>query len=310
MLLRVLLLALPAVIACTIASAAPRIVVSIPPIHSLVANVTAGVGEPALLLRGGASPHDAALRPSQARLVTEADIVVWVGPSIEGFLARPIAAIANGAEIITLERAPGVRLLPARRGGLWAHEHDTEHNHASTGQPARHEDHDGHIWLDPDNASAIVEFLADRLSAVDPVNAARYRHNAGATTRRLGRLAGDIEDRLQPVKQRRYLVFHDAYQYFENRFGTAAAGAVSIGPDRKPGARRLLELREFIRHEDIACLFREPQFEPALVRTIVEGTGARIGVLDPMGSGLPPGPNAYFDLMQGLAGNLAACLAR
>lgn len=289
------------------AANAPRVVVSIKPVHSLAAAVMEGVADPALLLAGAGSPHAYALRPSDAQALQEADIVFWIGEDLEGFLARPLQALARKARLVALHEADGVRLLPGRESGGWqAHAH-TQPDHADAHEH-QHESADMHIWLDPRNAQAMVRAIARTLSEIDPRNRERYAANASLLHERLPQLDRELQDRLTPVKCDPYIVFHDAYQYFENRYDLHAAGALTIMPESRPGARRLYEMRARIVEAGAKCVFSEPQFEPALVETLIAGTGARTGVLDPLGATLAAGPDAYFDLMTQLAEALRGCL--
>ncbi len=294
---------------------APAVVATIAPLHSLVTGVMDGVGRPHLLLPGGASPHSYALKPSDARRLAEARVVFWIGETLEAFLERPLAALAGKARVIELLDAPGLVRLPVREGGVWeTHEDDhakdgTEnHGHAKDGHEA-HKGADAHVWLDPANARAMVAAIAAALAEADPANAGAYAANARAMNVRLDALDTRIAARLASVKERPYIVFHDAYQYFERRYGLRPAGAVTVGSGRAPGARRRVELRARIRDSGAGCVFIEPQFEPRIAQTVVEGTDARIDTLDPLGAALTPGPDAYFALLDGLAEGLARCLA-
>lgn len=321
------------------ARAQPRVVASILPVHSLVAGVMDGVGTPALLVRGGASPHAYSLRPSDARALGEADVVFWVGEALETFLAKPLRSMAADARVVTLLEAQGLRLLPAREGGAWedhaedAHaeagaarghdaapgeRHDEVHaRHMASGVAERHghdagEAHAGinpHVWLHPANARAMVRAIVAALGAADPGHAARYAANGARVEARLDALDAALRERLAPVADRPYVVFHDAYPYLEAAYGLRPVGAITVSPEQAPGARRIAELRDKVRELDAVCVFSEPQFQPRLVRTIVEGTGARTGVLDPLGADLPAGPQQYFRLMNRLAEALAGCLA-
>lgn len=287
----------------TPAWSAPRIVVSILPLHSLVAGVTEGVTEPVLLLRGGTSPHDYSLRPSDIRNLTQADLVIWADPGLEGFLVRTLDALPSRVRRTALIEDTALLLLPARSGGLWEEE-DHDHHHHDHGEP----DHDPHIWLSPENARRIVRHVASLLSAIDPDNALRYGENQGRLLARIDALDLTLKARLEPVTARPYIVFHDAYQYFEASYGLAPVGAVTVNPARPPGARRVRDIRNRILEGGAVCVFSEPQFEPALVRTLTEGTGARTGVLDPVGAALEPGENAWFRLMEAMGDALADCL--
>lgn len=290
------------------AGPAPRVVVSLKPLHSLVAGVMDGIGSPSLLVTGGASPHGTTLRPSEARALSEAALVFWVGPQLEAFLARPLRTLVTGGRVITLTEAPGMRLLPAREGGVWE-AHDSARGGTEGGaRKAREGELDLHLWLDPENAKRIVEIAAAELSRADAANAARYRSNGTALAQRIDALDRELRDRLAPVARRPYVVFHDAYQYFERRYGLNAAGSITVSPERAPGARRLREIREKVATLGATCVFSEPQFEPALVAAVTEGNMSGTGVLDPLGTDLPAGPEAYFALMRGLATALENCL--
>jgi zinc transport system substrate-binding protein len=280
----------------------PSVVASIKPVHSLVAAVMDGVGAPALLVPGSASPHTYSLKPSDARRLAAAQLVFWVGPMYEGFLVKPLAALGGAARVVTLAEAPGVVVLPAREGGVWEEE---AHAH---GAAVHEEEEDGHLWLDPENAKAIVAAAAAALADADPAHEARYRANAARATAALGALDARLGARLAPVAGIPYIVFHDAYQYLERRYGLAAAGSITVAPERKPGARRVAEIRARIAGARVVCIFTEPQFEPALVRGLVADTGVRTGVLDPLGAGIPEGPTLYGAMMEKLAAALAGCL--
>lgn len=284
-----------------------RVVASVKPLHSLVAGVMEGVGEPTLLVRGAASPHSYALKPSDAEALRRAQLVLWVGESLEGFLAKPLATLAGSARVVELLEEPGIRRLPVREGGLWGghdhgHGHDRGHGHG-------HEALDGHVWLDPGNARAVVGLVADRLAAIDPANAQAYRANADRLSARIDALDREIRDALEPVRDRPFVVFHDAYRYLEDRYGLRAVGAIAVNPERPPSAKRLREIRATLERRGAVCVFAEPQFEPAVVRTVVEGTAVRRGVLDPEGANLADGPGLYFELMRANARALTECLS-
>jgi zinc transport system substrate-binding protein len=298
------------------------VVASIKPVHSLVAGVMAGIAEPVLLVKGASSPHGYSLRPSDARALDEAQVVFWIGENLETYLTKPLQALSAAAHVVPLSEAEGVRLLPAREGGVWeeheqesgegkrAHAEIDEAAHERAEQEAIHEHgrFDMHIWLDPHNADAMVNAIVAALSDADPPNASTYRENGGEVRRRLKQLDETLSAELAPVADRPFVVFHDAYQYLEERYGLDAVGTISVDPGRRPGARRLTRIQSSLSELDAACVFAEPQFEPALVDTVIEGTSARKGVLDPLGAALEPGPEQYFQLMYGLADSLTGCL--
>ncbi|MCC6913467.1 MAG: zinc ABC transporter substrate-binding protein [Rhodospirillaceae bacterium] len=279
------------------AAEVPVVVASVRPVQTIAAAVMKGVGTPQVLLGNAASLHAHALKPSEARLLSRAKVVFWVGPSLEVFLAKPLAALAGKARVVSLINAPGLEVLPFRAGGVWE-QAEAPHDAAP----------DGHIWLSPPNAVAMANAMADALAVADPVNATEYWANAEAFSRDAMALDRDLHIRLAPVRVKPFLVFHDAYQYFEARYRLAALGSVSVTPDQPPSARRLAAIQERLREAKAVCIFSEPQFEPRHVQMLVEGSGARPGVLDPEGASLKDGPNLYFTLLRGLADELTRCL--
>lgn len=283
---------------------APAVLVSIKPLHSLVTAVMAGVGEPGLIVSGSASPHGYAMKPSDARAAEKAKLVVWVGPALESWLERSMARRKDGLAMLSL---PGLIRLDAREGGAWDR-HD--HEHHDKGQHGKHHDEtDPHVWLDPRNAQLLAEAVAVRLAAMDPVNAPRYAANAEALKQRLATLDAEIAARLAPVAKRPYVVFHDAHQYFEARYGLSPAGAITIDPERPPGAKRMAQLRDRLKATGASCVFGEPGAPSATAATLADAAGARMGRLDPEGLLVPAGPDSYVQQMKGLADSLAECLA-
>jgi len=290
-----------------------RVVATIKPVHSLVAAIMQGAGEPHLLIRGSASPHTYTMRPSDSRALQEADAVFWVGPQLETFLVSRLAALDSRARRVTLMDQDGIAVLPAREAGAW----DTHHDHQAESVPAGHSkgettQHvgdrlDPHIWLDPDNGREIARIVAYELGALDPPNRPLYERNGKTVIATIKRADDMIREMLAPVRDIPYFVFHDAYQMFERHYELSAAGSITVSPQRKPGARRLREVREKIRTLGARCLFHEPQFEPKLLNTVVEGSAVRIGVLDPLGVGIPAGPQAYPRLLGNLANSLLEC---
>lgn len=289
---------------------APKVMASIQPIHSLVAAVMQGVGEPGLVVTGAQSEHTYALKPSDARALAAARVVVLVDENYETFLAKPLKGRKNSLDVIALADLPGATTLPTRKGGVWEDEHDDHDEHGHGGHEGHHHGAvDGHVWLDPANARLLVAAVADRLGEIDPEHAARYDANAAATMARLDELDRQLKARLTPLAGKPFVVFHDAYQYFEKRYGLAAAGSVTVDPDRPPSARRLAALRDKLKAAGAACVFREPQFPAPVVKTLADAAGAREGVLDPQGADIPPGPDQYFTLMTRLADGLESCLS-
>ena len=323
------------------AAAAPKVVVSIKPVHSLVAGVMAGIGKPELMVTGTASPHTYQMRPSDARKLSEADLIVWIGEDMETFLRRPIANTGRRAAVLTLHEAARMHLLRNREGGIWEDEHDHAHKdeHKHGHDKARKDEHDDdhkhghdkahkdehddahkdehghahgefdmHIWLDPGNAQRIVEVVAEALIRLDRANEKAYRRNAAAMRKRIADRTAALRRQLAPVRDRGFIVFHDAYRYFEQAFKLKGIGTIAIDPGRPPSAKRVAELRKALAARHVRCVFSEPQFEPALVRTVIGGTRVQTATLDPLGAGLAPGPDAWFGIMQSLADTFSKCL--
>jgi zinc transport system substrate-binding protein len=281
----------------------PKVLASIKPLHSLALNVMEGVGaKPTLLLRATASAHTYTLRPSDARAIEQADVVFWIGPDYESFMAKAVSGLQRRARVVTMSRADGVTLLPTREGGVWAE--DDDHDHAQSADT----EHDMHLWLDPVNAKALARAMAATLAEADPAHAARYQANAQALAARLDTLDSSLRTRLTPVAHKPFIVFHDGYQYFEKRYGLTAAGSITVTPDRTPGPRRLSDLRRAIAERNASCVFGEPQFTSALVGTVAKGTVARTGVLDALGAAIPEGKDVYFVMMEALADSFVGCL--
>lgn len=311
------------------------VVTTIKPVHSLVAGVMKGVGEPHLIVKGAASPHKYALRPSDAQALESAKLIFWVGDGLETFLEGALKSLGKKAKIVALSKAHGVTRLSFREDGPWEghdhgdekqaehkHDHDKhaheKHGHDEHAKKASHDDHkdhghadtDMHLWLDPANAKAMVHEIVEALSAADPANASRYESNGEALEKRLASLIQDTAKRLKPVKERPFVVFHDAFQYFEKRFGLNAVGSITVSPEVIPGARRVGEIKKKIGKLGAVCVFSEPQFEPKLVGVVTEGTKAKTGTLDPLGADLPNGPDLYFKLIERNAKMLADCLGK
>lgn len=287
-----------------------RVTVSIQPVHSLVAGVMQGVGEPRLLVAGRASPHGYQMRPSNAAALYSADLIFWMGVPLETFLQSALANVRPPARVVTLLDTPGLTLLANRESGAWDAGHGADHDHETLKSAAEEQGRDPHAWLSPENAARLVKHISAVLADADPENAGRYAANGTAMVERIDALAMEISSLLAPVRGAPFIMFHDAFQYFESAFGLSAAGALHLEPDRAPGARRLHDLRVAIRERGVRCVFREPQFHAALVDTLTEGTEVKADVLDPLGAAFPPGPDAWFQMMRANAKAMAQCLGK
>ena len=308
------------------ANAETKVIASIKPLHSLVSYVMDGVGTPDILVDGSSSPHTFQLKPSHATMLQEADIVFWIGEDLESFLETPLESIAANSRHITLMESDEIELLKFREkhifGGHDDHddhgdehgdEHDEHDEHADEHGDEHDDHHDGHahgehdihFWLDPEIAKTIVKIVTRELSELDPTNASTYKSNSTKALNEINQLISDAKSKIN--KDAKYVVFHDAYQYFEKRFGVEVIGALTVNPEVLPGAKQLAEIREVIEHENVNCLFSEPQFNPSIAETIAKDTGVKAAVLDPLGAELEPGKDLYFDLIGDIASSFESC---
>lgn len=333
-----------------------KVTATIKPIHALVAQVMEGVGAPSLLVQGAASPHTYALKPSDARALHQADVFFRVSETVEPFTSKIVAALPESVRVVTLAEAPGIELLPIRRGETFeahdhshghgeghdhgdhdhgkeekhgghdhkhAHGHKHDHDHGHKAEDHAHHDHghdhaeprphashetDGHVWLDPRNARKMLTKIARVLSEAAPDHAETFRANAARAAAALDTLEADLARDIALLKGKPYVVFHDAYQYFERRFGLAPVGSITLSPEVRPSAKRLTEIRQRLATLTASCVFAEPQFQPRVVEAVTEGTTARAGTLDPEGALVEAGPAAYETLLRNLASGLKSCL--
>lgn len=304
---------------------APKVAVDIAPVHSLVARIMDGVGTPELIIQTGASPHEYRLRPSEAGAMQSADLVFWIGPDLTPWMAASIETLASDASVTALLDADGTIELEFREGALFeAHDHDAhsdeagdhdDHDDHAEDAHDDHEEHDAHhhgqhdphAWLSPKNAISWLNVIASKLSAADPDNAGTYFANAAAGRSELEALIAEVNATLDPVRDRQFIVFHDAYQYFENDFGISTSGAISIGDASDPSPARIVEIQERIAEQGIDCVFAEPQFNAGLVETVLDGTEAKTGILDALGADLEPGTALYPQLIRNLSEAFAGC---
>ena len=328
------------------ANAETKVVASIKPIHSLASYLMDGIGKPDLIVDGYASPHGFALKPSHAKMLQEADIVFWVGEDLENFLEKPLGSIAKKAEKIELLEIKGLTKLKFRERNIFEehddHGHDDhakkeddhddhdkeghkeddhdkkghdEHGHDDDHKKEGHDEHgheghahgeyDPHIWLDPMNAKVILSEMAEHLIENDPKNEAKYKANLKKAHKDLDKLTKKVKSELN--KDFKSIVFHDAYQYFEERFGINILGAFTVNTDVMPGAEQLAEIREVIEHDKVSCIFSEPQFNPDIIKAVAKDTNVATGVIDPLGATLDPGKDLYFDLISNMSKSFKGC---
>ena len=285
------------------ANAEVRVVTSIKPIHSLVSYIMEGVGKPDVIVDGYNSPHGFSLKPSHAKMLENADLVIWVGEDLEAFLEKPLETIAKKAKNIELMNLKRIKKLEFREKNIF--EELDDHKEKDDHEGHNHGEHDPHVWLDPMNAKVIIKEITKQLIKLDSTNGSVYKSNSKKALAELDELIKDIKSDLD--KNLRFVVFHDAYQYFENRFGVQVLGTLTVNTDVMPGAKQLSEIREVIEHEKVICLFSEPQFNPAIIKSIAKDTNVKIGILDPLGAKLDKGKELYFDLLKQMASSFKGC---
>lgn len=277
--------------------AAPDVVASIRPIHSIVASVMAGVGVPKLLLTSAASPHDASLKPSQARMMDQADLVVWVGPELETFLKKSLAG--NPVALQAMDEEEGED-----------EHHDEEEEKEGEEGDHHHHGEDPHVWLDPHAAEELAAKVAERLGQIDPANAALYKANAKTLGDQIEAWEEATAKAMKPLAKTSYIVVHDAYASFAEHFKLQDALPLSAGDDQKPGAARIRELQREIDAKDITCLMREPDSSAAMLETLSQGRTMKLVTLDPLGRDMEAGPDLYLALMNRVQATFSECLTK
>ncbi len=328
----------------TSSNADVKVVASIKPIHSLASFLMDGIGKPDLIVDGYASPHGFAMKPSHAKMLQEADIIFWVGEDLEIFLVKPLSSIAKKAEKIELMEIKGLEVLKFRERNIFDdHDHDDhgkkeddhdghghddhgkkeddhdDHGHDDHGKKKDdhddhgHDDHDEHahgefdphIWLDPVNVKVILKEMAEHLIENDEKNSEIYNKNLAKALKDIDNLIKDTKSELS--KSVASIVFHDAYQYFEERFNVNILGAFTVNTDVMPGAEQLAEIREIIEHDKVACVFSEPQFNPDIIKAVAKDMNIKTGVIDPLGATLNPGKDLYFNLIKNMSASFKNC---
>ena len=293
-----------------------KVVTSIKPLHSLASYLMDGVGKPDLIVDGYGSPHGFSMKPSHAKMLQNADLIFWVGEDLENFLEKPLNSIAKNAEKIELMNIKGLNVLKFRERNIFEeHDHDDHDGHAKKKKDDHddHDDHDGHghgeydphIWLDPINAKVILKEMTEHLIENDNKNASTYKKNLDNALKDVDKLTMDVMTELnQSVSS---IVFHDAYQYFEERFNVNILGAFTVNTDVMPGAEQLAEIREIIEHDKVSCVFSEPQFNPDIIKAVAKDMNIKTGVIDPLGATLNPGKDLYFDLIRNMSASFKGC---
>lgn len=301
-----------ALLAVSLPVRAIEVLATIKPLGFIAAAITDGVSEPKVLLPTGASPHDFSLRPSDIRSINSADLVVWVGSELEGFMAKPLA---NHPHALALTQVEGMPLFNyATQDSHDSHDHD-DHDHAAHEHGDHDEGHEGHhhegvdphIWLGPTQSKVIAKAIASELGKLDPANQARYDANLAAFDTKVDAKDKVIAGQMKAVNEKGYFVFHEAYGYWERHYGMSSKGHFTVSPERRPGAKTLVDIRKALEEKQASCIYAEPQFSPAVIESVARNTGAKVLLLDEVGEQVPLGPDGYPQFMQQLADAFAQC---
>ncbi|WP_347330141.1 zinc ABC transporter substrate-binding protein [Marinimicrobium locisalis] len=274
----------------SVARAEVDVVTSIKPLALIARAVVGESGRVSHLLPPNASPHDYPLKVSDMQRLTDADLVVWVGENLETFLRRPLNPL-KAEKRLTLSTLEGIH---------WPEQDEHDHDHGDH----HHGPRDPHLWLNPNNGAVVARALAERLAALDPAGAQGYRDRAGALEQTLSELDRALETRLAPVRDVPFAVYHAGYQHFVDRYRLNQRAAVTLSPERRPGARHLYELRERLRNA--ACLFTEPYYDMGSARRLADELKLRLGELDLLGA--REAITSYPQLLERLGEDIALCL--
>ena len=300
-----------------------KVVTTIKPLHSLISRIMETRGEPQLIIEGTNNPHTFVFKPSHAKMIEEADIVFWIGEDLEAFMEKPLNSLAKDTKKIGFMDSESIEKIEFREKNIFddhdGHEdeheghEDDDHGHKDDDHDDDHKDahahahgeFDPHIWLDPENAKEMVKIIRDELIKIDPEGQRQYSVNTAGATLELDNLINSVEKELS--KDISYIVFHDAYQYFENRFGVIPAGALTLNPDVLPGAKQIADIQDVINDKGIKCIFSEPQYNPKIIETLGNDMNVSTGVMDPLGAFIDAGPTMYVELINGIANSIKEC---
>nr|WP_129951096.1 zinc ABC transporter substrate-binding protein ZnuA [Rahnella sp. RFA10(1/100)] len=283
------------------------VLASVRPLGFIASAIADGVMPTQVLLPDGASPHDFALRPSDIQRMRSADLVVWVGPEMEAFMTKSAAQLPPIRQV-AIATLPAVKPLLMKGSDDDEHDEAHEHEHEHEADEHRHGEYNMHVWLSPAIAREAAIEIHNKLAELVPqkkqqldVNLARFEDGLTKTDKNIGTM-------LQPVQGKGYFVFHDAYGYFEKHFGLSPRGHFTINPEIQPGAQRLHLIRTQLVEQKATCVFAEPQFRPAVITAVAQGTKVRMGTLDPLGSSIALGADSYVNFLSQLANQYLSCL--
>ena len=279
-------------------SLAMNVVTSVKPIHLITQELTTGVADSSYIIPAGASPHDYALRPSDIKRIKTADLVIWFGHDLEPFLEK---LLKDKKEVMTLSQLDSVDYRSYQSG------------HDEVGHDHHGHDHHGldpHFWLGPKQSKAVAKAITAQLIQRDPLHQAEYQSNLSRFQLSVDKAIEQISADLAAIQGHGYFVFHDAYGYFEEAFSLNNLGHFTVSPDRKPGAKTLIGIRNKLKADNVYCVFSEPQFKPSVIESVTRGTDVARGKLDPLATDIEEAVGAYAKFISGLGQEFERCLTK
>lgn len=281
------------------------VLTSIKPLQLITQELTMGVTDTEVLLATNTSPHDYALKPSDVRRLKSASLFIWVGPGLESFLEGVLEGSDN---VLQLDQSEQIDKIVYDQ-----HDEHDGHEHGEHGHDDGHHHHGNynpHLWLGPIQAQQMAKVISDKLIEIDPNHSEKYAENYATFIQHLNQTIEEVKKNIAPVQEHGYYVFHDAYSYYEDYFGLNHLGAFTISPERRPGAKSLIAIRNALKTDQVYCVFSEPQFTPAVIHSVTRGTNVNHGVLDPLATEYQLKPGAYFQYLQDLGTSFSQCLTR
>lgn len=284
------------------------VIVSIKPLHSLVQGVIGDTGKAKLLVSGKNSPHNYQMKPSQIKDIQDANIIFYIDDELEIFLSHYLKNLPVQIKKLPVAQKAGIIALKMRKGAAWeSHQHGLKDEHGQDECRHYHGDYDMHVWLDPENAKKITILITKELSKIFPQNRDFYKANASELIKKIDLIHEELKSTLDGLQNAPFIVFHDAYQYFERTYGLNGVGSITNNGEL-PTPNRIKDVRNKLHQSMAKCVFKEPQFPDRFINIVLEGTSAKTAVLDPLGANIPNGVNLYFDLLRNLANDIKGCL--
>lgn len=311
------------------------IITTIKPINALVSAVVGNTGKTISIIPADISPHEFKLKPSDAKILQDGNIIFYVSNHLESSITKVFENLPKNIKIINLIEETGIEHLAIRDNEAWerhddhekdAKKHDDHDDHEKDAKKhddhddhekhaKKHDDHDDHekeddvhIWLSPDNAIKIVKKVNKELNLFFPENAKIYNENSTKMINKISILKSELKKELSTIKDKPYIVFHDAYQYFEKDFGLNAVGSIALEDDVASSPKQISYIKNKIVNSNVSCVFQEPQFDSKLVKTVVEDTNAKVGTLDPLGVNIVGDEDFYLQLLRNMSKSLKKCL--